>query len=166
MRYRWYDGGRGLTHGLNAGGQSLDPGNRGCALLAISSPAVGTTGRRGEGERGTRWRGELRGQTFQSYPNGETRRDAPVIGSPSVSVSIFSMTFSSCLHAHLLLLLLRFRRRSLRDPASVVRIDVDITGRRRVHKLSRASSSAAMSAAARCQSAILHLVFSDSISVY
>ena len=32
MRYRCHDGGRGLTHGLNAGGQSLDPGDRGCAL--------------------------------------------------------------------------------------------------------------------------------------
>ncbi|CAL7935983.1 unnamed protein product [Xylocopa violacea] len=66
----------GLVHDArpHRRGQSLDPGGRGCALSQRSSLAW--------------WRGGLRGQTFQSYPNGETRRDAPAIGSPSVSGSV------------------------------------------------------------------------------
>lgn len=50
------------------------------------TPLSADDGKRGR--RVTRWRGGLRGQTFQSHPDGETRWDTPAIGSPSVLVSI------------------------------------------------------------------------------
>ncbi|XP_018048323.1 PREDICTED: uncharacterized protein LOC108687187 [Atta colombica] len=75
----------GLTHGLTTANPWV--------LVVAAAPcrafrgetatvAVVTTVR--EGAAAIRWRGGLRGQTFQSHPDGETRRDAPAIGSPSV----------------------------------------------------------------------------------
>ncbi|XP_011049382.1 PREDICTED: choline O-acetyltransferase isoform X2 [Acromyrmex echinatior] len=85
----------GLTHGLTtANPWILAVAAAPCrafrgetATVATATAAVVTTVR--EGAAAIRWRGGLRGQTFQSHPDGETRRDAPAIGSPSVLYANF-----------------------------------------------------------------------------
>ncbi|XP_046829201.1 choline O-acetyltransferase isoform X1 [Vespa crabro] len=64
--------------------QSVNPSIGDCALDRSSSTQA--PARYGDEKRvpHSRWRGEPRGQTLKSHPDGETRRDAPVIGSPSV----------------------------------------------------------------------------------
>lgn len=83
----------GLTHGLAAANPwilaaAAAPYRAFRGETAAATTAAAATVR--EGAAATRWRGGLRGQTFQSHPDGETRRDAPAIGSPSVLVSILA----------------------------------------------------------------------------
>lgn len=83
----------GLTHGLAAANPwILVVAAAPCRVFrsgtAADADVAAATATAREGAAATRWRGGLRGQTFQSHPDGETRRDAPAIGSPSVLVSI------------------------------------------------------------------------------
>lgn len=84
----------GLTHGLAAANPwILVVATAPCrvfrsGIAAAADDVAAATATAREGAAATRWRGGLRGQTFQSHPDGETRRDAPAIGSPSVLVSI------------------------------------------------------------------------------
>ncbi|XP_018317228.1 uncharacterized protein [Mycetomoellerius zeteki] len=80
----------GLTHGITTANPwvlavAAAPCRafRGETATVATATAVVVTMMR-EGAAAIRWRGGLRGQTFQSHPDGETRRDAPATGSPSV----------------------------------------------------------------------------------